>query len=119
LEPAGGCSNGGADSEPGSPDGGSEPGGPDGGWEPETRRRAPSLWRSVGAAARTPAGGARQRTAAVSSGPADCSVADPGSGIRCLFDPRDPGWVKNSRSESGMNNPDHISESLETIIFWL
>jgi hypothetical protein len=50
----------------------------------------------------------------------------PGSGIRCLFDPwiRDPGWVKNqdpvrdgkkSGSGSGMNNPDHISESLETI----
>jgi hypothetical protein len=34
-----------------------------------------------------------------------------GSGIRCLFDPwiLDPGWVKN---------PDHISESLETI-FWV
>ncbi len=32
--------------------------------------------------------------------------------IRCFFDPRirDPGWVKN-------NNPDHISENLETI-FW-
>jgi hypothetical protein len=39
-----------------------------------------------------------------------------GSGSRCLFDPwiRDPGWVKKSGSESGMNNPDHISESLET-----
>ncbi len=57
------------------------------------------------------------------------SVADPdtGSGIRCLFDPwiRDPEWVKKSGSGSemgrksgsgfGMNNPDHISESLETI----
>jgi hypothetical protein len=46
-------------------------------------------------------------------------VADPepGSGIRCLFDPciRDPGWVKKSGSGSGMNDPDHISESLETI----
>jgi hypothetical protein len=33
---------------------------------------------------------------------------------------RDPGWVKNldPRSGSGMNNPDHISESLETI-FWV
>jgi hypothetical protein len=32
--------------------------------------------------------------------------------IWCLFDPwiRDPGWVK-----SGINNPYHISESLETI----
>jgi hypothetical protein len=38
-----------------------------------------------------------------------------GSGIRCLFDPwiRDPGWVKKSGSGSGMNNLDHISESLE------
>ncbi len=35
--------------------------------------------------------------------------------IRSLFDPRvgDPGWVK--KSGSGMNNPDHISKSLETI----
>jgi|LakMenEpi03Aug12_release.lakeMendotaPanAssembly.Ray.scaffolds.fasta_scaffold1585517_1 hypothetical protein len=39
--------------------------------------------------------------------------------IRCPFDPRirDPGWVK-PRSGSGMNPPDHISESLETI-FWV
>jgi hypothetical protein len=33
-----------------------------------------------------------------------------------------PGWVKNQGpdpgSRSGMNNPDHISESLETI-FWV
>jgi hypothetical protein len=44
------------------------------------------------------------------------SVADPGSGIRCLFDP-------GSRIRDGekisirirMNIPDHISESLETI----
>ncbi len=47
-----------------------------------------------------------------------CSVADPypGSGIRCLLDSwiREPGWVKKSRSGSGMNIPDHISESLET-----
>ncbi len=46
-------------------------------------------------------------------------VADPdrGSGIWCLFDPgiRDPGWVEKSRSESVMNIPDHISESLETV----
>jgi hypothetical protein len=40
------------------------------------------------------------------------------------FDPwiRDLGWVKNKDpdpgSESGMNNPDHIFESLETI-FWV
>jgi hypothetical protein len=46
------------------------------------------------------------------------SVADPG--IRCLFDPwiRDPGGVKKSKSGSGMNIPDHISERLETI-FWV
>jgi hypothetical protein len=31
---------------------------------------------------------------------------------------RDPGWVKKSESGSGMNNPDHISRSLETI-FWV
>jgi hypothetical protein len=42
------------------------------------------------------------------------SVADPdpGSGIRCLFDPwiRDPGWVESQHPDpgSGMNNPDHI-----------
>ena len=38
--------------------------------------------------------------------------------IRCLFDPwiRDPGWVKNP--DPGMNNPDHIFESVETI-FWV
>jgi hypothetical protein len=36
------------------------------------------------------------------------------------FEPRDPGWVKNPDpgSGSGMNNLDHISESLETI-FWV
>jgi hypothetical protein len=41
-----------------------------------------------------------------------------GSGIRCLFFlPRDPesGMGKKSGSGSEMNNPDHISESLETI----
>ncbi len=36
----------------------------------------------------------------------NCSVADPdpGSGIRCLFDPwiRDPGWVKNQESGFGI-----------------
>jgi hypothetical protein len=43
---------------------------------------------------------------------------NPGSGIRCLFDPwiRDPGWVK-IRSRIRMSIPDHISESLETF-FW-
>jgi hypothetical protein len=30
----------------------------------------------------------------------------------------DPGWVKKSGSGSRMNNPDHNSESLETI-FWV
>jgi hypothetical protein len=42
------------------------------------------------------------------------SVADPGSGLRCLFDPRirAPGWVKNQDPDPGMNNPDHISETL-------
>ncbi len=45
------------------------------------------------------------------------SVADPGSRIQCLFDPLDPGsgMGKNSGSGSGMLNPDHNSESLETI----
>ena len=49
------------------------------------------------------------------------SVADPepGSGIGCLFDP----WIRDGRksaSGSGMNNPDRIFESLETIflLFW-
>jgi hypothetical protein len=50
------------------------------------------------------------------------SVADLGSGIRCLVDPwiPDPGWVKiqdtDPRSGSRANNPDHISESLETFL---
>jgi hypothetical protein len=41
------------------------------------------------------------------------SVADQGSGIRCLFEP----WIDKSQDPdpgSGMNNPDHISQSLET-----
>ncbi len=54
------------------------------------------------------------------------SVADPdpGSGIRdpVLFDPwiRDPesGMDKNSGSGSGINNPNHIPESLETVKFF-
>jgi hypothetical protein len=47
-----------------------------------------------------------------------------GSGIRCFFDSwiRDPGWVKKHDPDpgfgSGINNPDHISESLETS-FWV
>jgi hypothetical protein len=40
-----------------------------------------------------------------------------GSGIRCLFGPLDAGsgMGKKSGSGSGMENPDHISECLETI----
>jgi hypothetical protein len=38
-----------------------------------------------------------------------------GSGMRCLFDPGS-GMGKKSRSGSGMNIPDHISESLETFL---
>ncbi len=34
------------------------------------------------------------------------------------FWPRDPGWVKKAGFGSGMNNPDHISEGLNTI-FWV
>jgi hypothetical protein len=41
--------------------------------------------------------------------------------MRCLFDPwiRDSKWVKNqgSGSGSGINNPDHISESKETVLW--
>jgi hypothetical protein len=45
------------------------------------------------------------------------SVADPDP---VPFLPLDPGWVKNQDRDpgSGKNNPDHISESLETI-FWV
>jgi hypothetical protein len=47
------------------------------------------------------------------------SVADPDPGSGAFLTPGsriwDPGWVKKSGSGSGMNNPDHISESLETI----
>ncbi len=35
------------------------------------------------------------------------------------FWPLDPGWVKKSGSWSGMNNPDHISESLKNYFFVL
>ncbi len=38
-----------------------------------------------------------------------------GSGIRCLFDPLDPGSGMGKKSESGMKNSDRIFESLETI----
>jgi hypothetical protein len=54
--------------------------------------------------------------------PGSGAFLTPGSEIRCLFDPfiRDPGWMKNLDpvSGTGMNNPDHISESLKTI-FWV
>jgi hypothetical protein len=54
--------------------------------------------------------------------PGSGSFLTSGSGIWCLFDPwiRDQGWVKNPDpgSGSGMNSPDHISQSLETI-FWV
>jgi hypothetical protein len=41
-----------------------------------------------------------------------------GSGIRCLFSLNPgSGMGKKSRSGSGMNNPDHISESLKTIVW--
>ncbi len=49
-------------------------------------------------------------------------ISDLGSGIRCFFDPwiRDPvsGMGKEQGSGYGMNNPDHISQRLETI-FWV
>jgi hypothetical protein len=43
------------------------------------------------------------------------TAPDPGSMIRCHIDPLDPGWGKKSGTGSGMNNPDHISESIETV----
>jgi hypothetical protein len=50
----------------------------------------------------------------------DTSVADPDPGSDAFLTPwiRDPGWVKKSGSGSGMNKPDHISESFRTI-FWV
>jgi hypothetical protein len=41
------------------------------------------------------------------------SVADPDPGP---FGPLDPGSGTRKKSGSGMNNPDHISESLEKIV---
>jgi hypothetical protein len=46
-----------------------------------------------------------------------CSVADPDPGYGAFLTPGS-GKGKNSGSRSGMNNPDHISERLETI-FWV
>ncbi len=47
--------------------------------------------------------------------PGSDAFVTPGFGIRC------PGWVKkpdpDPRFGSGMNNPDHISESVETIFY--
>ncbi len=48
----------------------------------------------------------------------ETSVADPHPGIRCLFGP----WIRDrykSGSGSGMNNPDHISESIKKQHFFL
>jgi hypothetical protein len=42
------------------------------------------------------------------------SVADPDPRSGAFFDP----WIQDPGSRSGMNNADHISESLETI-FWV
>jgi hypothetical protein len=55
---------------------------------------------------------ARHRTQGSPHSPVS-TVADPGSGIRCLFDPR----IRNTGSGMGKilgYNQDHISESLET-----
>jgi hypothetical protein len=50
------------------------------------------------------------------------SVEDPDPGSGAFFDAwvRDPGWVKNQDPGpgSGLDSPNHISESLETI-FWV
>jgi hypothetical protein len=60
----------------------------------------------------------------INVGASNVADPDPGYGIRCLFDPwiRDPGWVESQHPYpgSGMNNPDHIFYSLETIflVFW-
>jgi hypothetical protein len=42
-----------------------------------------------------------------------------GSGIRCLFDPLYPGWVKKIKMRiRDVHIPDHVSEGLEKI-FWV
>jgi hypothetical protein len=50
------------------------------------------------------------------------SVADPDPGSDAFLTPgswiQDQRWVKKSKSGSGMNIPDHVSESLETN-FWV
>jgi hypothetical protein len=50
--------------------------------------------------------------------PVPCGPLDPESGMGKKIRFPDPRWVKKSGSGSWMNNPDHISESLETI-FWV
>jgi hypothetical protein len=45
------------------------------------------------------------------------SVADPDPGSVAFFTPGS-GMGEKSGSRSGMNNPDHISKSLETV-FWV
>jgi hypothetical protein len=45
------------------------------------------------------------------------SVADPDQGSGAFLTPGS-GMGKKSGSGSGLNNPDHISESLETIFLW-
>ncbi len=47
----------------------------------------------------------------------DSSVEDPDPGSPGAILTPDSGMGKKSGSGSGMNNPDHISESLETINF--
>jgi hypothetical protein len=42
------------------------------------------------------------------------SVADPDPGSGAL-NPLDPGWVKKPGSGSGINTPDHITETMETL----
>jgi hypothetical protein len=45
-----------------------------------------------------------------------CSVADPDPGSGFFLTPGS-GKIKKSGFGSGMNNPDHISESIETFFF--
>jgi hypothetical protein len=47
----------------------------------------------------------------------ESSVEDPDPGFRCLFFTPGSGMGKKSRSRSGMNIQDHISENLDTN-FW-
>jgi hypothetical protein len=80
------------------------------------------VWRRWRRGARTPATRPAWRSATSTLCNINELCCESGSGIRCLFDTwiHDPGWVKNQDQGcgSGLNNPDHISESLETI-FWV